>query len=56
MLIQKNRFNRYLQIIMNKDISKIVQFPLEGGDSLTGKTSLGEALILKLRHFLKITR
>ena len=56
MLMQKKSFKRHLQIIMNKDISKIVQLPLEGGDSLTGKTSLGEALILKLRLFLKITR
>ena len=40
-------------MIMNKDISKIVQLPLEGGDSLTGQTSLGEAPILKLRLFFK---
>ena len=53
MLIQKKSFKRHLQIIMNKDISKIVQLPLEGGDSLTGKTSLGETPILKLRLFFK---
>ena len=38
---------------MNKNISKIVQLPLEGGDSLTGQTSLGETPILKLRLFFK---
>ena len=40
-------------MIMNKNISKIVQLPLEGEDSLTGQTSLGEAPILKLRLFFK---
>ena len=53
MLIQKKSFKRHLQMIMNKNISKIVQLPLEGGDSLTGKTSLGETPILKLRLFFK---
>ena len=51
MLTQKKSFKRQLQMIMNKNISKIVQLPLEGGDSLTGKTSLGETPILKLRLF-----
>ena len=51
MLIQKKSFKRQLQIIMNKNISKIVQLPLEGGDSLTGQTSLGVTPILKLRLY-----
>ena len=53
MLTQKKSFKKHLQMIMNKNISKIVQLPLEGGDSLTGQTSLGEAPILKLRLFFK---
>lgn len=50
---RKQGLKDYFQQIMDKEIAEIRQLPFEEADSLTGKTSTGQAPIAKYRLYFR---